>query len=722
MLDRFVVFTRAGVVLWDHTDPESPTDPGAAVSALIQEVLLAGSRDGRQALSVSSTNQRVKCVETPDRGLVFAAVYSAGFASMMTYVDVLLPAVERRFLKLFLEPAEAQGRELLRGVGWGVGKLDTTRAGMSAMAAAGAFDAFGPVYEQLLAKAEEGAAAPPGLKSGSKVGGPGNSAPTLPTVIGTAAVAEDGSLYLVSEKNPALRGGKENAGDGGASTDEGEGGSGTGTGGDDDDGDGDDDDSDDFDGGAPLPPGSPLRFAARGGRGGRGGSARGGGSASSSGGRGKQGGGVVTPSPGGGKGGKGGASSSKEKEKRSWGDSYNASLAAELDKSKPSAAAAASPQPAITFSGTGASGSGRDLVADSDLDDDLRAAVSGGSVAAQASSSSSKGVAGWLSRTALGSWVSSVAGSKTLARADLEPVADSLRTHLMAKNVATEVADELCAALVAKLEGTTLEAGSATSSVASKIEAAAVRALRESIERILTPRRPVDVLRDVKAKMAAQQGRPAGARDPFVVVFCGVNGVGKSTTLAKTTYHLKDNGHSVLIAACDSFRSGAVEQLERHCGALGVPLYERGYKKNPADIASGAVVQAKADGIDVVLVDTAGRMQNNRPLMQQLAELVASTRPDLVLFVGEALVGNDGVDQLQEFSRSLVDQAVDAKNPRRIDGIVLTKFDTVDDKVGAALSMVHRTGIPVVFLGVGQQYQDLRKLNVAAVVRALLAP
>ena len=200
-----------------------------------------------------------------------------------------------------------------------------------------------------------------------------------------------------------------------------------------------------------------------------------------------------------------------------------------------------------------------------------------------------------------------------------------------------------------------------------------------------------------------------------------MNGVGKSTSLAKATFHLKDHGHSVLIAACDSFRAGAVEQLKRHCLRLDTQLYQVGYAKDPVKIASDAIRQAREKGIDVVLVDTAGRMQNNAELMKQLALLVAVNRPDLVLFVGEALVGNDGVDQLVEFDRRLVDHATDSAAPRRIDGIILTKFDTVDDKVGAALSMVYQTRIPVVFLGTGQQYQDLRRLNVDAVVASLLA-
>merc|ERR1712093_508353 len=116
---------------------------------------------------------------------------------------------------------------------------------------------------------------------------------------------------------------------------------------------------------------------------------------------------------------------------------------------------------------------------------------------------------------------------------------------------------------------------------------------------------------------------------------------------------------------------------------------------------------------------TAGRMQDNEPLMRSLAKLVNSNNPDKVLFVGEALVGNDSVDQLLKFNQALIDHAQGFENPRRIDGIVLTKFDTIDDKVGAAVSMVYTTGQPIVFVGTGQHYTDLKKLNVNKIVTAL---
>jgi signal recognition particle receptor subunit alpha len=200
----------------------------------------------------------------------------------------------------------------------------------------------------------------------------------------------------------------------------------------------------------------------------------------------------------------------------------------------------------------------------------------------------------------------------------------------------------------------------------------------------------------------------------------GVNGVGKSTNLAKVAYWLGENGAKVLLAACDTFRAGAVEQLRTHATRLGVPLYERGYEKDPAAVAAEGVRVAARTGRDVVLVDTAGRMQDNEPLMRALSKLINTNKPDLVLFVGEALVGNDAVDQLAKFNARLADLADDASKTRVIDGIVLTKFDTIDDKVGAALSMVYTSGAPVMFVGTGQTYTDLKRFNPKTVVKSLL--
>uniref|UniRef100_A0A3B3ZAG7 SRP54-type proteins GTP-binding domain-containing protein n=1 Tax=Periophthalmus magnuspinnatus TaxID=409849 RepID=A0A3B3ZAG7_9GOBI len=308
-------------------------------------------------------------------------------------------------------------------------------------------------------------------------------------------------------------------------------------------------------------------------------------------------------------------------------------------------------------------------------------------------------------------------GSKSLSREDMEPVLEKMRDHLIAKNVAADISSQLCESVAKKLEGKVM--GTFTT-VTSTVK----QALQDSLVQILQPKRRVDILRDV---MEAQN-----QRRPFVITFCGVNGVGKSTNLAKISFWLIENGFTVLIAACDTFRAGAVEQLrthqrrlnslhppEQHGGRPVVQLYEKGYGKDAAGIAMEAIAYARNQAFDVVLVDTAGRMQDNAPLMTALAKLIAVNMPDLVLFVGEALVGNEAVDQLVKFNQALADHSMSDK-PRLIDGIVLTKFDTIDDKVGAAISMTYITGQPIVFVGTGQTYNDLRSLNARAVVSALM--
>ena len=302
--------------------------------------------------------------------------------------------------------------------------------------------------------------------------------------------------------------------------------------------------------------------------------------------------------------------------------------------------------------------------------------------------------------------VRGVVGKAALDRDDLVPVLEKLKTNFMNKNVAEDIAERLCESVASSLEGKKL-------SSFSSLGAMTKLAMEEALTRILTPKRSVDVLRDVRA--AKEAGRP------YVITFVGVNGVGKSTNLSKVAYWLLQHDVTVMIAACDTFRAGAVEQLRTHCKRLDVPLFERGYEKDPANVAAEAIKAAARQKCDVVLVDTAGRMQDNEPLMRALAKLINVNEPDLVLFVGEALVGNDAVDQLTKFNERLSDLSAVRDKTRLIDGIVLSKFDTIDDKVGAALSMVYTSGAPVMFVGCGQTYTDLRKLNVRSVVKMLLS-
>ncbi|KAJ1299219.1 hypothetical protein BS78_01G515000 [Paspalum vaginatum] len=306
---------------------------------------------------------------------------------------------------------------------------------------------------------------------------------------------------------------------------------------------------------------------------------------------------------------------------------------------------------------------------------------------------------GWFS-----SMFQSIAGNNALDKSDLQPALKALKDRLMSKNVAEEIAEKLCESVAASLEGKKL--GSFT-----RISSTVQTAMEEALLRILTPRRSIDILRDVHA--AKERGRP------YVIVFVGVNGVGKSTNLAKVAYWLLQHNLSVTLAACDTFRSGAVEQLRTHARRLQIPIFEKGYEKDPAVVAREAIQEASRNKSDVVLVDTAGRMQDNEPLMRALSKLINLNSPDLVLFVGEALVGNDAVDQLTKFNQKLADLSA-VPTARLIDGILLTKFDTIDDKVGAALSMVYISGAPVMFVGCGQSYTDLKKLNVKSIVKTLL--
>ncbi|KAJ3670191.1 hypothetical protein LUZ60_010515 [Juncus effusus] len=298
----------------------------------------------------------------------------------------------------------------------------------------------------------------------------------------------------------------------------------------------------------------------------------------------------------------------------------------------------------------------------------------------------------------------SIAGNNALEKSDLQPALKALKDRLMTKNVAEEIAEKLCESVAASLEGKKL--GSFT-----RVSSTVQTAMEEALVRILTPKRSIDILREVNA--SKEQGKP------YVIVFVGVNGVGKSTNLAKVAYWLQQHDVSVMMAACDTFRSGAVEQLRTHARRLQIPIFEKGYEKDPAIVAKEAIQEAARNKSDVVLVDTAGRMQDNEPLMRALSKLINLNNPNLVLFVGEALVGNDAVDQLSKFNQKLADLSA-VPNARLIDGILLTKFDTIDDKVGAALSMVYISGAPVMFVGCGQSYTDLKKLNVKSIVKTLI--
>ena len=183
-------------------------------------------------------------------------------------------------------------------------------------------------------------------------------------------------------------------------------------------------------------------------------------------------------------------------------------------------------------------------------------------------------------------------------------------------------------------------------------------------------------------------------KKPVVLMFVGVNGTGKTLSIAKMAYLLKKQGKTCVMAAGDTFRAGAIEQLEIHANNLDVKIVKHGAGADPAAVAFDAIEHAKAKHKDVVLLDTAGRMQTNCNLMDEMAKIKRVAKPDLIIFVGDALAGNDVVEQAKRFNEIV-----------GIDGVILTKVDT-DAKGGSSLSIAYTIGKPLLFIGVGQKYED----------------
>jgi len=195
---------------------------------------------------------------------------------------------------------------------------------------------------------------------------------------------------------------------------------------------------------------------------------------------------------------------------------------------------------------------------------------------------------------------------------------------------------------------------------------------------------------------------------PVVILFLGPNGHGKTTTIAKIAKLLMSRGMSVVVAASDTFRAGAIEQLEEHCRRLGVKVIKHRYGADPAAVAYDAIMHARSKGIDVVLIDTAGRMQTNRDLMDEMKKIARVVSPDLKVFVGDALTGNDALEEAMKFNEEV-----------GIDCSILTKVDA-DTKGGAALSVVYATSKPITYIGTGQGYSDIKKFSAEWFINKIL--
>ena len=266
----------------------------------------------------------------------------------------------------------------------------------------------------------------------------------------------------------------------------------------------------------------------------------------------------------------------------------------------------------------------------------------------------------------------------------LDDLLEELEWVLLESDISSDAVNAVIDALRENLIGSRLRKGADLSKV---VEAALKRALR-------------NILRAGYWDFDASVKSFIDAKDtPVVIMLVGVNGTGKTTTAAKIAKRLQNNGLSVIAAAGDTFRAGAIQQLEAHCDNLGIRCISSQRGGDTAAISRDAIESAQAKGIDVVLVDTAGRMQNKTNLMNELNKVKRVANPHLTLFVGDSLAGNDAVDQARMFQEIM-----------QFDGAVLTKLDT-DAKGGAGLSIAFATGRPIVFAGVGQGYDDLMQFD-----------
>lgn len=272
-------------------------------------------------------------------------------------------------------------------------------------------------------------------------------------------------------------------------------------------------------------------------------------------------------------------------------------------------------------------------------------------------------------------------GQKELTEEVLDDTLLDLQLALLESDVAQEVVDDLSARLKKELLGLKLEKEEeAAQIVQSKLQTAVAEIFARSGR--------FDLIERIMSKKEAKAG-------PFIIVFLGINGTGKTTTVAKVANLLRKAGFSVVVAAGDTHRAGAIEQLEQHTNRLSLKIVKQRYGADPSSVGRDAYEHAKKNYIDVVLVDTAGRMQTSKNLMDEMGKIVRVVKPDVKLFIGDALAGNDTINQAREFFQYT-----------NFDGAILTKVDA-DAKGGSAISIAHITSKPVVYIGVGQGYDDI---------------
>ncbi len=276
---------------------------------------------------------------------------------------------------------------------------------------------------------------------------------------------------------------------------------------------------------------------------------------------------------------------------------------------------------------------------------------------------------------------------------NLRPLLSDFKLNLVENDVAFPVAEKICEEMEKRLDKVQVKRLDDRRKIVEKD-------LREVLLETMMTNNNIDLLKAMEEKRKKNE--------PYVIVFVGINGTGKTTTIAKVCRFLNENGYSAVIACSDTYRAGSIEQLEEHAKRLGTRMIKHNYGADPAAVAYDTISHAKAHGINAVLIDTAGRMQTNQNLMNELAKVKRVVKPDLTILTLDSLIGNDAVMQAEEFHKSV-----------GIDATILTKVDA-DVKGGSALSVTYVTKKPILFIGTGQKYDDLEQFDPERFVQMIL--
>jgi len=275
---------------------------------------------------------------------------------------------------------------------------------------------------------------------------------------------------------------------------------------------------------------------------------------------------------------------------------------------------------------------------------------------------------------------------KSISKKEIDSIFEELQISLMENDVAHEIVDEMTSKIKTEILSLKLERNENTDEVITTKLFSFLHELFSSTTK------KTDIIQSILEKKRSKAG-------PYSIIFLGINGTGKTTTIAKFCKMLRDGGISVVLAAADTHRAGAIEQISHHGNNLNVKVISQRYGADPSAVARDALEHAKKNYIDAVLIDTAGRMQTSKNLMEEVSKIIRVIKPDMKIFVGDSLAGNDTVNQCREFFQYT-----------SFDGSVLTKSDA-DSKGGAAISIAYLTHKPILYLGVGQGYGDLAEFD-----------